>query len=44
MNRRTFLQGMSLATALPITMLLIPDQSFAITINGAPIERLKLAI
>lgn len=41
MNRRTFLQGMSLATALPVTMFLIPDHSFAITVNGAPIERLK---
>ncbi|ALQ50009.1 peptide-methionine (R)-S-oxide reductase MsrB [Nitrosomonas ureae] len=41
MNRRTFLQGMSLATALPVSMFFIPDQSLAITVNDAPIERLK---
>ncbi|MBY0474928.1 MAG: peptide-methionine (R)-S-oxide reductase MsrB [Nitrosomonas sp.] len=41
MNRRTFLQGISLATALPAATLLIPDQLLAQTISGAVVDRLK---
>ncbi len=41
MNRRTFLQGISLAAALPAAALLIPDQSLAQAISGAVVARLR---
>ncbi len=41
MDRRIFLQGISLATALPAAALLIPDQLLAQAISSAVVERLK---